>query len=321
MIKLGELRSVRAVMDADFAVTVAAGKINGSQPGVSRHLQNVETALGVMLFERRRNRLVGLTAAGEALLPMITQALDQLDAVDRVARQFAAGELGSLVVATSHTHARYLLPSIIEAFIREYPAVRLGLRQGSVGQIKSWLESGEADISVSAAPSQPAAALLFRPFREMHRVVITPLGHPLLRRRRASLGDLARYPIITYGSEYDAYGQIMKAFESAGLAPNVALSTSDTDTMKTYALCGLGIAIMADSAFEPRRDEGLRALDASHLFPSSVINIGVNRERPLSSHAARFIEMLREYGSERPSGAPRSRRPSHHRQSPSSRIP
>jgi len=290
--KLHELRSVRAVIASGFRVTVAADAVHGSQPGISRHLQSVEAELGVELFERRKNRLIGLTPAGRTLVPIIDQALDQLDGLHRVAGQFARGELGRLTVATSHTHARYLLPAVIEAFIREYPAVRLKLQQGHVGQITRWLATGEADISVSAAPSQPPASLLYRPFRQMHRIVLTPSDHPLHKIRGPTLRDLTRYPIITYDSEYSAYTQIMQSFEAAGLAPNLALSTSDTDTMKTYTLCGLGIAIMADSAFEPKRDEGLCAIDARHLFPSSVINIGINKERPLNQHALRFLEML-----------------------------
>ncbi len=310
--KIHELLSVRAVVATGFRVTLAAEAIHSSQPGISRHLQSVEDELGVKLFERRKNRLVGPTPAGRVLLPIIDQALDQLDVLHRVASRFASGELGSLTVATSHTHARYLLPAVIEAFIKEFPAVRLKLQQGHVGQITHWLATGEADISVSAAPSHPPASLVYRPFRRVHRIVLAPDDHPLLEVRTPSLADLARYPIITYDSEYTAYTQIMQSFAAAGLVPNIALSTSDADTMKTYALCGLGIAIMADSAFEPAHDQGLHAIDARHLFPSSAINIGINRERPLDRHALRFLEMLDPAGARRrksPLARPRSAKP------------
>ena len=197
--KLHELRSVRAVVATGFRVTAAGDAVHASQPGISRHLQQVEQSLGVELFERRKNRLVGLTTAGQALVPMINRALDQLEGLHRVAEQYASGELGSLTVATSHTHARYLLPPVIEAFIRDYPAVRLTLRQGYVGQIVDWLSSGEADISVSTAPARHPTSLSFHAFRQMHRVVLTPPRHPLLKLKRPALRDLAAYPIITYG--------------------------------------------------------------------------------------------------------------------------
>jgi len=290
--KLHELRSVRAVVAADFRVTAAAEAIHTSQPGISRHVQQVEEALGVALFERRRNRLVGLTVAGQTLIPLIEQALDRLDGLHCVAQGFVSGDLGRLTLATSHTHARYLLPPIIEAFIQKYPKVRLTLRQGYGEQVVSWLHSGEADISVSTMPSRHPASLSFRPIGHMHRILLVPPGHPLLDIEKPTLTDLALYPIITYGPEYAAYAQIMKVFDLGGLQPTIALSTSDTDTIKTYAICGLGVAIVAESAFEPQKDDGLRAISARHLFPSTTIAVGLSMDKPLSAHASSLLTLL-----------------------------
>jgi LysR family cys regulon transcriptional activator len=290
--KLTELRSVRAVVAAGFRITAAAEAIHASQPGISRHLQQVERALGVPLFERHRNRLTGPTAAGRALLPAIQRVLDEFDGLHTLASQFADGARGNLTVATSHTHARYLLPPALERFIQDCPDVRLLVRQGTLDQIMDWMASGEADLSLSALPKRHAASLEFHPLCTVDRVVLVPTGHALLKLRRVTLRELARYPLITYGREFAAHAQIVRAFEDAGLTPTMALNTSDTDTIKTYAQCGLGVAIVAHTAFEPQRDQGLRAIKARHLFPSSVVSLGVNRDRALSAHALRLAALL-----------------------------
>ena len=308
--KLSELRSVRAVAASGFSVTRAAGELRASQPGVSRHLLEVEAALGVELFLRRKNRLVGLTAAGQALLPQIERTLSQFDDLKRIARRFSTGEAGSLSVATSHTHARYLLPPVIERFIHEFPAVALRLRQGFVSQIAGWVASGDADLSVSAAPPEAHPDLDLFPFRELHRIVLTPTNHPLLKLTRPTLRDIAAWPIITYDQEFAAHGQILNAFDAVRLKPRIALSTSDTDVMKTYTLCGLGVAILADSAFDPNLDTGLRAIEVRHLFPSTKVHIGMRRHSPLSAHALRFIELVApELGRKLKSGEKRAARP------------
>ena len=72
----------------------------------------------------------------------------------------------------------------------------------------------------------------------------------------------------------------------------MALNTGDTDTIKTYALCGLGVAIVAHTAYESQKDKGLVAIDARHLFPSSIVCLGVNIERPLSALALRLAALL-----------------------------
>ncbi len=290
--KLAILRAVRAVVESSFSVTRAAELMHASQPGISRQLAEAEAALGTQLFLRRRNRLVGLTPAGQALLPLIDRALHQIDDLPRAARRYATGEAGSLSVATSHTHARYLLPPVIERFIQEYPAVALRLRQGFVSQIASWIGSGEADLSVSAAPPGAHPELAFHPIRQLHRIVLAPTQHPLLKLAKPTLRDIARWPIITYDREFAAHSQIMRAFDTARVAPNIALRTSDTDVMKTYALCGLGVAIVADSAFDRKLDKGLCAIDARHLFPSTEVHIGFRRDSPLGAHALRFIELV-----------------------------
>jgi LysR family cys regulon transcriptional activator len=290
--KLNELRSVRAVVASGFRITGAAESIHVSQPGISRHVQKVESHLGVQLFERHRNRLTQPTAAGELLLPAIQKVLEEFDSLYALAAQFANGARGSLTVATSHTHARYLLPPALKRFIKDYPSVRVLVRQGTLDQIVEWMQAGEADLSLSAAPLRHAAALEFFPLCNVDRLVLVPTGHPLLKRRKLSLSDLSSYPLITYGSEFAAHAQISKAFKDAGLKPTMALNTSDTDTIKTYALCGLGVAIVAHTAFEPQQDHGLRAIDARHLFPSIVVSLGVNRERSLSAHALRLARLL-----------------------------
>src|SRR5687768_5817288 len=101
--KLSEMRSVRHVASAGYSISRTAELLHLSQPGISRHVLDVEKALGVTLFVRRRNRLVGLTPAGTVLMPLIDRIVTGVDDLHRVARQFAAGESGSLVVATGHT--------------------------------------------------------------------------------------------------------------------------------------------------------------------------------------------------------------------------
>jgi DNA-binding transcriptional LysR family regulator len=291
-LKLNEMRSVRAVANANFSISRTAEMLHASQPGISRHVLEVEQAMKVDLFLRRKNRLTGLTPAGALLLPLIDRILNDIDDLDRIAGQFAQGNSGSLSVATSHTHARYLLPPAIQSFIREFPSVDLRLRQGYVNQIAEWVNTGAADLSVSAAPLTPFPDLSFLPFSELHRVVLAPSGHPILSVRKPSLRELATWPIITYEREFVAHAEIMGAFKRARLNPRIVLSTGDTDIMKTYTLCGLGIAIVADHAFDEKLDPGLSAIDVRGLFPSTPLYVGIKRGRPLSTHAVRFIELI-----------------------------
>lgn len=294
IMKLHELVSVSAVVEAGFNVTLAAEQLHTSQPGISRHVKQVEEELGVALFERRKNRYVGLTPAGALLLPMLQRTLRQLDELKHAARGCAEGQLGSLTVATSHTHARYLLPQKIERFIHDHPNVKLRIRQGYLQQIAEWLSTGEADVSVSSTINVRSPDLLFIPCGELHRVVITKPDHPLLSKADFGFNDLAKFPIITYDREFAARAQIENEFARHGLTANIVLSATDTDTVKAYVECGLGIGIVANSAFDPDKDHELEAIDARHLFPSTVIHIGLRRTSSIGASVRHFIGLFVE---------------------------
>jgi LysR family transcriptional regulator, cys regulon transcriptional activator len=85
---------------------------------------------------------------------------------------------------------------------------------------------------------------------------------------------------------------MQKAFETRGLTPNIVLTALDADVIKTYVGLGLGVGIMAQMAFDAKRDHPLRAIDASHLFESSTTRLGVKRGAYLRRYAYDFIELF-----------------------------
>jgi len=70
------------------------------------------------------------------------------------------------------------------------------------------------------------------------------------------------------------------------------LTALDSDVIKTYVELGLGVGILAKMAFDAKRDDHLRAIDASHLFDASTTRLGVKRGAYLRRYAYEFIEMF-----------------------------
>ena len=86
--------------------------------------------------------------------------------------------------------------------------------------------------------------------------------------------------------------RVQRAFEARGLAPNLVLNAIDTDVIKAYVELGLGIAVVADMAFDQKRDRNLRSIAADHLFESNTVYLGFRRNNYLRRYALDFIEML-----------------------------
>ena len=286
-----QLRSVREAVRCGFNLTEVAAALHTSQPGVSRQVRELEEELGVELFERAGKRLLGLTSAGKALLPIVERVLLDADSLRRAGQELQGREEGRLSIAATHSQARYALPHVVRDFRQRWPRVSLHLHQGSPKQVAEMLLAGEADIGIATEALAGYDQLVTLPcYRWSHSIVLPP-GHPLIERGSAiTLQDLAAYPIITYEQGYTGRSHIDAAFAVAGLQPDVVLTAMDADVIKTYVELEMGVGIVASIAIDEERDRHLHAIDAGHLFQINVTRLGMRRNLWLPGFAFGFIE-------------------------------
>ncbi|WP_313953934.1 CysB family HTH-type transcriptional regulator [Accumulibacter sp.] len=290
--KLQQLRYLVEVARRGLNVSEAAAALYTSQPGISKQIKLLEEELGVTVFERSGKRLTAVTEPGGVVLGIAERILRDAENIRRVGEEYAGGDSGSLVIATTHTQARYALPAVVKNFVDRHPKVRLSLRQGHPTQIAEWALKGEADIAIATEALDQYPQLLMLPCYQWVHCVIAPEGHPILGEKPLSLAALSRWPLITYDSAFAGRSRINKAFELAQLTPNVVLTAIDADVIKTYVSLGLGLGIIAGMAFDPARDAGLQALPAEHLFGSNTTRIGLRRGNHIRRYEYEFIELF-----------------------------
>lgn len=289
---LQQLRIIRETIRQDFNLTEVANALYTSQPGVSKHIKDLEDELGVEIFERRGKRLLGLTGPGQELAGVVERILLDTQNLRRIADQFANRETGHFVVATTHTQARYALPRVIKWFKEDYPKVHLTLHQGSPREIAEMLAAGEADVGIATEGLDGNDDLAAFPCYSWRHAVIVPQGHPLQSVERLTLEAIGDYPIITYHAGFTGRSHIDQAFAQAGIVPDVVLSAIDADVIKTYVSLGLGVGLVASMAFDPAQDRGLALLEAEDLFPLNTTRLAVRKGAWLRSYAYAFIEKV-----------------------------
>lgn len=288
-----QLRSAREAVRQGFNLTAVAESLHTSQPGVSRQIRELEDELGVSLFVRAGKRLTGLTDPGRSLLPIIERLLMEADNLRRAGDEWSHQGSGTLTVAATHSQARYALPPAVRDFSRDHPDVALRMHQGSPRQIADMLIRGEADIGIATEALASYPELVALPCYQWTHMVIVPRGHALDRPPQApaiTLHDLATVPLITYEPGYTGRSHIDAAFQHAGLSPTIVLEAMDADVIKTYVALGMGVGIVAAIAVDEARDEGLRALDARHLFAPNLTRLAIRRGAFLRRYVYDFIE-------------------------------
>jgi LysR family cys regulon transcriptional activator len=287
---LNQLRIFREIVRRGLNLSRVAEALNTSQPGISRQLQLLEAELGVTLLVRRRNRLLKLTASGEAILAAAERLLIEAENIGAIARE--TGKVGGeLTIATSHLHARYTLLDPIKTFIGRHPDIHLHMVQANPDEILRLVDSGEADLGVSTETRSSAPPLTFIAGRPLDRCLIMPRDHPLARLSKPTLADIGRFPIVGYTARSRG-GQITtRIFESQGVKFTPVVSAIDADVIKAYVARGLGVGIIPAIAFDPKTDD-LHAVDVTRLFPKSVITVSLRSGTHVPRYAADFIRSL-----------------------------
>ncbi|MBS0496461.1 MAG: HTH-type transcriptional regulator CysB [Gammaproteobacteria bacterium] len=290
--KLQQLRYLCETANQDMNLSKAAKNLHTSQPAISKQIQLLEQELGVDIFLRNGKRIVKITPPGQLIIQTAVRMLRDADNLKKIAQEFTNEASGTLTIATTHTQARYSLPPVIKRFTARYPKVKLILRQGNPTQIATLVSSGEADIGIATEALEQYPELVMLPCYQWNRCIIVPPKHPLLKLKKLTLEAINQYPIITYDFAFTGRTKINQAFASRGLEPNVVLTAIDSDVIKTYVELGLGVGILANMAFDAKRDKNLRSIDASHLFEASTTRIGISRNSYIRSYIFDFIEMF-----------------------------
>jgi LysR family cys regulon transcriptional activator len=289
---LQQLRYLVAIADSGLNITAAAERLYTSQPGISKQLKLLEQELGVQLFTRKGKSLAAITPAGRDVIARARRIMRETENIRSLASDLSGEQDGMLVIATTHTQARYVLPDTIREFRQRYPKVNLELQQGTSEQIAELVAANRVDFAIATGSRQLFPGLVILPCFRWDRIVLVPAGHPLAKAGQLDLAALAAYPLVTYVFSATGESSFKQAFSREGLEPNVVFTARDADIIKTYVRMGMGVGIIAPMAFECADRKDLVALPAVGMFPRVTTWLGFRRDSVLRRYMVEFISLF-----------------------------
>lgn len=290
---LTQLRYIVSIADSGLNITLAAERIHATQPGVSKQLKQLEGELGFQLFTRKGKSLHSITPAGQQVIARARAILEEARSIRALAANLRGDERGDLVILTTHTQARFVLPAAAGAFKQRYPMVGFHLRPHGDAQVMSLFEDGQADLAIVSSSGPAPLGGMAVPLYRWRRAVIVPRRHPLASLGRPlRLGDLAGQPLVSYDSSLRPDSSLRQAFLAAGMQPRFACTSSDADLIKTYVRAGLGVGILAEMAMQDVDKRDLCVLDTGDLLPECTTWLVLRRDRVLRTYTLALAEQL-----------------------------
>lgn len=236
-----QIEAFRAVMEAG-GVTAAAERLRITQPAVSKLIIELERSTRLVLFVRKKRRLVP-TQEAQLLFEEIERVFLGVDRIGRYATELREVKTGRAHIACLPGLGVSLVPTVIAQMAADMPAAHLTLHVRSSSMIVDWLLGQRVDLGISLVPVD-------HPSVEIESLVCTravcvlPRGHTLAARSEISPGDLQGQSFISLRRDDAAAEMINRILDDSGTLRNVALETNLSEVACRLVRAGAGISVV-----------------------------------------------------------------------------
>lgn len=239
-ISLRQLRAFLAVARQQH-FRRAAESLHLSQPAVSRNIADLESELGIRLFDRTTREVIP-TDAGRYLESAIGRVLDELEGVLSHVHSESERKRGKVHVASVPTLSAGLMPQCIADCAARYPELTIQLHDQAQTLVLDSVRGGEVDFGLAIAPPLTGEFDVEPLLRDPFVLVCRP-DHPLARLDKVPWRKLQGQPLILLDYSSGSRRLIDHALASHGIEANVVQQTGHTLTAFRMVEAGLGISV------------------------------------------------------------------------------
>ena len=251
-----ELRHLRyfAMLAQELHFGRAAEKLHISQPPLSTQIRDLESELGVSLFERSQ-RQIKLTVAGKVFLKSTRTILTDINKAVEEVKAANRGELDTLTVGYRSSVMLNIIAPVLNLFQLEYPRIRLQFAQGSLTELYDAVTEHRLDIGFIDAPvihedaehsNENVDGL---PVMQLRLTIAVPSAHPMAKRKSVSINEFATDDFIfmypqAVPSVHDLW---IGLCQQAGFSPRIKYRCDQLSEALTYVAAGYGITFAPDN--------------------------------------------------------------------------
>ena len=290
MIDLDRLRIFKAVAEAR-SFTRAADLVHLTQPGISKHVRQMEEYYGVPLFDRL-GRTVALTQSGEILFEATQEVMALVRAAEQKIQDMSGMRAGKLHLGASFPIGVYILPLVLAAYRKSYPAVEVQLEIATSEKTEAKVLANRLDVGLVTNFARHTK-LSARQFMSDGLVVIVSANHRWSARSRIKARELLEETFIFAARGAGVRAIVEARLRAKGIVLENVLDFVNSEGVKHAVEAGLGISIQPKSIVQQELSTGsLRALQLADLDASFGYFYLCRKNRHVSSAAKAFLALL-----------------------------
>ncbi len=239
------------------SIKTAAEQISISAPSISTAIAHLEDELRVQLFIRRHAQGLTLTPAGKRIARESKLVLRQAEALYSVAGELRNSITGRLSIGCMVTLAPMIIPELSHAFTGTHPDVRLAIVENTHEQLIEQLRQVSIDVAISYDLGIPDD-ISFEPLAVLPPQILLSADHPLSKRKKIKLSDLAGLSMILLDLPYSRQ-YFLSLFQDEGMIPEIYARSAHQEVVRGMVSNGFGFTI---SNVRPRN---MTTLDGRNL--------------------------------------------------------
>jgi len=223
-------------------LTKAAEALFVTQPAVTMQIKTLEQYLETALF-RKRGKFLELTEEGIVLYKYAEKIFDVVDEMEHAFKGFASLTQGSLIIGTTRSFARHLMPGLLSRYQEKFPGIKVSLEVGSSSEIAEGVAAFKYDLGIIGRLPLPSKVKAIPYTPEEFCLVVSP-DHRFAKRGVVSCRELQNEPIIIREPGSGSRHFMLSFLASHGVEPSVLVEAGSVEFIKEYVIQGRGISFL-----------------------------------------------------------------------------
>ena len=278
------------------SLTRAAEELYISQPAVSQSVKQLESQLGVSLFNRTHRGMELSAQGGKLIFDEVERALGLLSEAENRIAQTKMSATGTIRIGASDTIFEYFLADKIVDFHERFPAVKIELMADFTPDTIEKLKADRCDIAFVNLPISVDPELeLYGNCMRLNDIFIAGEKYKELADGQISLVNLKKYPLILMDKNTVSRHAIDNFFHTVGIELPPSIEVGSWDLMKRLVMRGMGIGVIPREYATHRLGTGeLFEINTDLVLPVRSVGMLLPKNKPVSYAMHSFIEYFRE---------------------------